>query len=117
MTFFQIYFIVAAAILLVKFFHSIFTLKRLKTFANAKTDEDKYYKNMDLSLKRASSVGQYIIYTQNNYQKDLYKLLTISGKGSSEPIKTNGKEDFSKSRRVELKIAFKDQNLANALKR
>jgi chemotaxis protein MotB len=88
-----------------------------QTFANAKTDEDKYYKNMDLSLKRASSVGQYIIYTQNNYQKDLYKLLTISGKGSSEPIKTNGKEDFSKSRRVELKIAFKDQNLANALKR
>ena len=36
MTIFQIYFIVAAAILLVKFLHSVFTLKRLKTFANTK---------------------------------------------------------------------------------
>ena len=36
MTLLQIYFTVAGIILLVKFFYGVFTLKRLKTFTNAK---------------------------------------------------------------------------------
>ena len=32
------------------------------TFAGAKSEEEKYFRNMDLSLKRASSVAQYIVF-------------------------------------------------------
>lgn len=88
-------------------------------FAGAKSYEDAYFKNMDLSLKRASSVAQYIVYSdfdgKKSYDKDLYKLLSVEGKSSSEPIFTNGKEDFSKSRRVELKIMFKDKSILDSI--
>lgn len=92
-----------------------------QNFAGARTKEEQYFKNMDLSLKRASSVAQYIVFSQykgkNSYEKDLYKLLSVSGKGSSQPIIVNGKEDFSKSRRVELKISFKEKNIMDSFKK
>lgn len=91
------------------------------TFAGAKSEEEKYFRNMDLSLKRASSVAQYIVFSnysgKKSYEKDLYKLLSVQGKSSSEPIFTNGKEDFSKSRRVELKIMFKDKSILDSIKK
>ena len=40
-----------------------------QAFAGAKTPEEKYYKNMDLSLKRASSVAQYIVYSDTQFCK------------------------------------------------
>ena len=90
-----------------------------QSFAGAKTPEEKYYKNMDLSLKRASSVAQYIVYSnyagKEKYEKELFKLLSVEGKGPSEPVIVNGKEDFKKSRRVELKIMFKDKNVLDAI--
>ena len=90
-----------------------------QSFAGAKTPEEKYYKNMDLSLKRASSVAQYIVYSnyagKEKYEKELFKLLSVEGKGPSEPVIVNGKEDFKKSRRVELKIMFKDKNILDAI--
>ncbi len=92
-----------------------------QAFAGAKTEEEKYYKNMDLSLKRAGSVAQYIVYSNYNgkkaYEKELFKLLSVEGKGPSEPIIVNGKEDYSKSRRVELKITFKDKSILDAIKK
>lgn len=92
-----------------------------QTIAGAKSEEEKYFKNMDLSLKRASSVAQYIVFVDYNgkkaYQQDLFKLLSVEGKGSSEPVIVNGKEDFSKSRRVELKIMFKDKSIVDTLKK
>ena len=92
-----------------------------QTFANAKTPQEQYFKNMDLSLKRASSVAEYIVYSQykdkQKYEKELFKLLSVEGKGSSMPILDNGKENFNKSRRVELKISFKDKNLIDAIKK
>lgn len=91
-----------------------------QTFAGAKTEEEKYFRNMDLSLKRASSVAKYIVFSnyagKNEYEKELFKLLSVEGKGPSEPIIVNGKEDFAKSRRVELKIMFKDKSILDTLK-
>lgn len=92
-----------------------------QTFAGAKSKEEQYYKNMDLSLKRASSVAQYIVYSdykgKNSYEKDLFKLFVVAGKGPAEPVLVNGKEDYSKSRRVELKLMFKDKSVLDAIKK
>lgn len=92
-----------------------------QTFAGAKSREEQYFKNMDLSLKRASSVAQYIIYSdyksKSAYEKDLFKLFVVSGKGPAEPVFVNGKEDYSKSRRVELKLMFKDKSVLDAIKK
>lgn len=92
-----------------------------QAYIGAKSDEEKYFRNMDLSLKRASSVAQYIVFSdyadKQVYEKDLFKLLSVQGKGPSEPILVNGKEDFSKSRRVELKITFKDKSILDSIKR
>lgn len=91
-----------------------------QNFAGVNTAQEQYYRNMDLSLKRASSVAQYIVFVQYNgkanYEKDLFKLLSVEGKGPSEPILVEGKEDFAKSRRVELKIMFKDKSIIDAIK-
>ena len=91
------------------------------TFAGAKSDEERYFRNMDLSLKRASAVAEYVVYSdyngKKNYEKDLFKLLSVQGKSSSEPVLVNGKEDFSKSRRVELKIMFKDKSILDSIKK
>ena len=91
------------------------------TFAGAKSDEERYFRNMDLSLKRASAVAEYIVYSnyngKKNYEKELFKLLSVQGKSSSEPVLVNGKEDFSKSRRVELKIMFKDKSILDSIKK
>ena len=91
-----------------------------QAFSGAKSDEERYFKNMDLSLKRASSVAEYIVYSSYNgkksYEKDLFKLLSVQGKSSSEPVFVNGKEDFSKSRRVELKIMFKDKGILDSIR-
>ena len=35
-----------------------------QTFAGAKSEEEKYYRNMDLSLKRASAVAQYTVFSK-----------------------------------------------------
>ncbi len=92
-----------------------------QTFSGAKSPEEKYFKNMDLSLKRASSVAEYIVYSdfsgKKAYEKELFKLLSVEGKGPSEPVLVAGKEDFSKSRRVELKIMFKDKSVLDVIKK
>ena len=92
-----------------------------QTYAGAKSDEEKYFKNMDLSLRRAASVAEYVVYSDFNgkktYEKDLFKLLSVEGKGPSEPVLTDGKEDYAKSRRVELKLVFKDKSILDTIKK
>lgn len=92
-----------------------------QTFVGATTPQEQYYKNMDLSLKRASSVAQYIVFAQykgkEQYENELFKILSIEGKGSSKPVLIDGKEDFAKSRRVELRISFKDKNIIDSIKK
>ena len=91
-----------------------------QTYVGAKTEEEKYYKNMDLSLKRASAVAQYIVFSKysgkEKYQQNLFKLLSVEGKGPSEPVIVNGKEDYAKSRRVELKLMFKNKSILDSIK-
>ena len=83
-----------------------------QTFTGAKSEEEKYYRNMELSLKRAASVARYIIFSdyegKKEYQNDLFKIISVEGKGPSNPVIINGQEDYAKSRRVELQVVFKE---------
>lgn len=89
-----------------------------QTFAGLKTQDEQFTKNMELSLLRANAVAQYAFKT--NYNKEnsekLRKMLVVEGKSFSEPIlDENGKEDYAKSRRVELKIRVKARSFAKIL--
>ena len=86
-------------------------------FVNAKTPEEQFSKNMELSLQRAGAVQEYMLktkYDKKNAQT-LRKILVVEGKSFSEPVlDANGKEDYAKSRRVELKIRVKGKNISKA---
>jgi chemotaxis protein MotB len=77
-----------------------------QTFAGIYNDDEQYMKNMELSLNRAYNVANYI--TSTSYDKTnadrLRKMIIVQGASYSSPVINNGKEDFAKSRRVELKI-------------
>ena len=64
---------------------------------------------MDLSLKRAYAVANYMTNTPYNKANGnrLRKMIIVEGASFSTPILVNGKEDFGKSRRVELKVVLK----------
>lgn len=88
-----------------------------QTFAGITSKEEQFAKNMDLSLKRANAVEDYIFLTgyNRNFTDNLVKTLTVSGKSYSDPVFAEGKEDYSKSRRVELKLIVKDYELQDML--
>lgn len=88
-----------------------------QTFAGISSKEEQFAKNMDLSLKRANAVEDYIFLTgyNRNFTDNLTKTLTVTGKSYSEPVLVDGKEDFNKSRRVELKLIVKDYQLQDML--
>lgn len=83
-----------------------------QTYKGTYSKDEQYMKNMELSLKRAYSVANYMINTPyNKYNGDkLHKMVVVEGASYSNPIYTNGKEDFAKSRRVELKIVMKEKS-------
>jgi chemotaxis protein MotB len=72
---------------------------------------------MDLSLKRANAVAEYMFKTgyDKQYADKFRKILVVEGKSFNEPVLTNGVEDFDKSRRVELKLKVQDWDVATAL--
>lgn len=80
-----------------------------QTFAGKFSDDEQYMKNMELSLKRAFSVADYM--TNTSYNKvngqRLRKMIIVEGASFAEPVMENGKENFAKSRRVELKVVMK----------
>lgn len=83
-----------------------------QTFAGKYSKDEQYMKNMELSLKRAYAVANYMIntpYNKTNGDK-LHKMIIVEGASYSNPILTNGREDFAKSRRVELKIVMKEKH-------
>lgn len=86
-------------------------------FSGINSKEEQFTKNMDLSLKRANSVEEYIFKTNynKNYTGKLTKMLLVSGKSFTEPVVINGKEDYNKSRRVELKLIVKDTNIQDLI--
>lgn len=80
-----------------------------QTFIGKFSDDEQYMKNMELSLNRAYTVANYMTntpYNKNNGDK-LRKMIIVEGASFSNPILTNGKEDYAKSRRVELKLVMK----------
>lgn len=80
-----------------------------QTYAGVSSKEGQFTKNMDLSLKRANAVEAYIFQTSfdKKYTDKLTKTLVVEGKSYTEPVIINGKEDYNKSRRVELKLIVK----------
>ncbi|MBD5403222.1 OmpA family protein [bacterium] len=86
-------------------------------FAGVNSKDEQFLRNMDLSLKRANAVAEYIFTTNYNrrFAEDFRKKLVVEGKSFNEPILVNGQEDYTKSRRVELKIKVKDWNVSSAL--
>ena len=81
-----------------------------QTFQGKYTQDEQYMKNMELSLNRAYEVANYITNTPYNKKNGnrLRKMIIVEGASFSQPILVNGKEDYSKSRRVELKITLKN---------
>lgn len=84
-----------------------------QSFAGVSSKDLQFVKNMELSTKRANEVAKYIFYTPYNkaYSAKLHKMLIVEGKSFSQPVLVNGKEDFNKSRRVELQLVVKNSNL------
>ncbi len=80
-----------------------------QTFAGRYSDDEQYMKNMELSLNRAYAVANYMTNTPYNKTNGnrLRKMIIVEGASFSDPILVNGKEDFAKSRRVELKLVMK----------
>ena len=80
-----------------------------QTFAGDFSEDEQYMKNMDLSLKRAYEVANYMTNTPYNKANGnrLRKMIIVEGASFSSPVLVNGKEDYAKSRRVELKIVMK----------
>lgn len=90
-----------------------------QTFAGVTTSEEQYMKNMELSLKRAYAVASYFQHTayDKKYSEDLEKIMLVEGCSYSRPIlDSDGKEDFAKSRRVELKLVTATKDANNVLK-
>lgn len=84
-----------------------------QSFAGVSSKDLQFIKNMELSTQRANEVAKYIFYTPYNksYSAKLHKMLIVEGKSFSQPVMVNGKEDFNKSRRVELQLVVKNSNL------
>ena len=74
-------------------------------------------RNMTLSLQRANAIADYMFRTNYNreYSDKFKKILIVEGKSFSEPILVNGKEDFNKSRRVEMRLKIKKLNLSDVI--
>ena len=88
-----------------------------QSFSGLSTKDEQFAKNMELSLKRANSVAEYVFRTNYNkaYSDKLRKLIVVEGKSFNEPVLTaDGKEDYSKSRRVELKLTVKHWDISKA---
>ena len=87
-----------------------------QTFKGKFSEDEQYMKNMELSLNRAFTVANYMSNTPYNKENGnkLRKMILVEGASFSNPILVNGKEDFAKSRRVELKLVMKkDQKTTN----
>lgn len=88
-----------------------------QSYAGIKNPDEQYMKNMTLSLQRANSVADYMFKTNFNkeYNDKLKKMIVVEGKSFSEPVMTNGKEDYNKSRRVEMRLKVKKLDITEVL--
>ena len=82
-----------------------------QTYKGKYSDDEQYMKNMELSLKRAYAVASYMTNTPYNKinGERLRKMIIVEGASFSSPVIEKGKENYSKSRRVELKLVMKQE--------
>lgn len=82
-------------------------------FRGVTSKQQQYMLNMNLSMNRAYNVANYVFILCKNkpYYNDLTKMLRIEGASFSRPILVNGKEDYKRSRRVELRLVLKPQKM------
>ena len=80
-----------------------------QSFKGKFSDDEQYMKNMELSLKRAYAVANFMINTKYNKENGdkLRKMIIVEGASYAMPVIENGKENYDKSRRVELKLVMK----------
>ena len=88
-----------------------------QSFAGITSKDEQFTRNMELSLKRANSVAEYMFKTQfdRTYSEDLRNKLIVEGRSFSDPILVDDEEDFDKSRRVELKLKVKTWDIKDVL--
>jgi len=81
-----------------------------QTFKGKFSEDEQYMKNMELSLNRAYEVANYMVNTPYNKinGERLRKMIIVEGASFASPVVINGKEDYAKSRRVELKLVMKN---------
>jgi chemotaxis protein MotB len=81
-----------------------------QSFIGKYSADEQYMKNMELSLNRAYEVANYMSKTSYNKEQGdrLRKMIVVSGASFANPIVVNNKEDYNKSRRVELKLVMKN---------
>lgn len=86
-------------------------------FSGIKDPNEQYMRNMTLSMQRAHSVAEYMFKTgyDKKYTEPLKNLLIVEGRSYSSPILVNGKEDYNKSRRVELRLKIKKLDIMDML--
>lgn len=87
------------------------------TFAGIKDPNVEYMRNMELSVARANAVANYVFQTDfdKQYSPKLRKMLIVEGRSYSDPILVNGKEDYNKSRRVEMRLKVKKFDITEVL--
>ncbi len=86
-------------------------------FAGISSKEKQFLRNMQLSLLRANSVADYVFQTNydKKYKDQLIKIIIVEGKSFTEPVLVDGKEDFARSRRVELRLKLKKWDIMDAI--
>lgn len=86
-------------------------------FSGVKDPDQQYLLNMTLSLQRANAIANYLLKTKydKKYNTQLKKMLVVEGKSFSQPILVNGKEDYAKSRRVEMLLKTKRLDITEVL--
>ena len=86
-----------------------------QSFAGIKNPDIQYMKNMELSLQRANSVAAYIFSTNfdRQYSSKLKKILVVEGKSYSEPVLTDGKENYNNIIRVEIHLKVKKLDITD----
>lgn len=82
-------------------------------FRGVHSKQEQYMLNMNLSMNRAYNVANYVFVLCKNkpYYNDLTKILRVEGASFSRPILVNGREDYKRSRRVELRLVLKPQKM------
>ena len=83
-------------------------------FRGVHSPQEQYMLNMNLSMNRAYNVANYIFMLSKNkpYYKDLTHMIRVEGASFSSTLKKpDGKEDYDRSRRVELRLVLKEQKI------